>query len=527
MVVNDEKLREKAYKILERKGDSFSESFKDSDLKVLLHELDVYQAELQAQNEELLEKEKNLSDSKLEYEVIFMNAPIPYILLDEHLVIKKLNHIADQSFIKGSYQKNISFLKYLAKGSLKIFLTWIDKKSNKKESIKIDLLTKKGHNKFLLNVLDYPLQKNWKLITLTDVQKEEELLLQNQSLEYITNSLYEEKVENYKEILYSLIEMIEKRDPYTAGHSQRVATYSKLIAQALNLSKEDCELIYEAGVLHDIGKIVIPDAILLKPGDLNKIEFNLIKEHTTIGADLLKKIKRFHPISEIIKYHHERNDGSGYPSGLKDDEIPLLSKIMSIADSFDAMTTKRIYGQTLTPMEAMKIICELKGKFFDEYIVNVAKEVLLNQEINEKINQNPISKMDNARFSYFYNDQLTSLFNTNYLDFQITTTKLKNFNYISILKTKNFSKYNSTFSWAKGDIALKNIAMELTNQLTTEMIFRINGDDFIILSKNQISLDIEKLNKLISFEQISFEFSSNSLNHLEITKIKDIIQLFS
>lgn len=145
-----------------------------------------------------------------------------------------------------------------------------------------------------------------------------------QNLEELVNlkiaqkqELEEEKVRNYEKTLFSLIKMIERRDSYTAGHSQRVAEYSKLIAKEMGLSEEEQSLIYKAGILHDVGKVATPDAILLKPGKLDDLERELIKEHVNVGVEMLQEIPMFYEIAKIIASHHERFDGSGYPKALR------------------------------------------------------------------------------------------------------------------------------------------------------------------------------------------------------------------
>lgn len=139
---------------------------------------------------------------------------------------------------------------------------------------------------------------------------------------------------NYDKTLYLIVDMIEQRDTYTAGHSKRVALYCKMIAKEMDYSEEDCELIYQAGILHDVGKIATPDAVLLNPKSLNNIEYKLIQEHVEVSYKLLKEVPMFKPFAEVVYSHHERYDGKGYPRGLKDDDILPLSRIMIVADAF-------------------------------------------------------------------------------------------------------------------------------------------------------------------------------------------------
>lgn len=306
---------------------------------------------------------------------------------------------------------------------------------------------------------------------LVDMKSEELILLQN------------EKIEDYKQILYALVDLIESRDIYTGKHSLRVAQYAKLIAVEMGFSKEDCEEIYKAGILHDIGKIAIPDTLLLKPSKLDSNEYTLIKEHVSIGVHMLKKIPMFRKMAKYIESHHERLDGSGYPNGLKGDEIPVLGNILAVADSFDAMTTNRIYKHRKEVDEALKEIESLKGKFFKEEIVEAAKESLKDINIDLSTSQLPQSGLEKERFSYFYKDSLTNLYNDKYLDIILSKSIYKdNISYLNLILIHDFSQYNKNMGWTKGDEFLKYFAKKLVENFPDNIIFRIHGDDFVILS---------------------------------------------
>jgi len=172
--------------------------------------------------------------------------------------------------------------------------------------------------------------------------------------------------------LKALTSSIDAKDQYTRGHSERVAFISKWIAERasgqLNLSRTDIHKIYLAGLLHDIGKMGINEAILRKSGKLADEEFEHIHTHPSIGAEILSGMKQMKDIIPGVLYHHERIDGKGYPEGLKGEEIPLIGKIIGIADSFDAMTSKRVYRNAMTVEEALTKIREGLGKQFDEVV---------------------------------------------------------------------------------------------------------------------------------------------------------------
>jgi putative nucleotidyltransferase with HDIG domain len=187
-----------------------------------------------------------------------------------------------------------------------------------------------------------------------------------------------EKIKLYRDIhklflasVEALAAAIEGKDPYTHGHSRRVTMYSMIIGKELGLDKDLLEDIRLSGLLHDIGKIAIPEAILLKPGKLTDEEWLSLREHPQKGANMIAHVGEFNKLVPGIKHHHEHYNGKGYPAGLKGDEIPLIARIISVADAFDAMTSKRIYRDALNETEALKEIKRCKGTQFDPQIADV------------------------------------------------------------------------------------------------------------------------------------------------------------
>ena len=163
-----------------------------------------------------------------------------------------------------------------------------------------------------------------------------------------------EKLEKaYLETIETLRFTVEAKDTYTRGHSDRVSEYSVLIGKYLNLSENDLHLLKVGGLFHDIGKIGVPDSILLKTSKLTDDEYSEIKNHPTIGAHILSNATIFEDAIPIVKHHHERYDGRGYPSKLAGEDIPYLARIAAVADSFDAMTSRRTYRDSL-PIEIVK-----------------------------------------------------------------------------------------------------------------------------------------------------------------------------
>lgn len=177
-------------------------------------------------------------------------------------------------------------------------------------------------------------------------------------------------------IVKGVIATIELKDPYTKGHSERVAYYAKSLAEVTgNYSKDELRSFTYACLLHDIGKVNIPDAILMKPGKLSKEEYEIIKTHPEVGADAINKVRGLSGSIDIIKSHHERWDGKGYPEQLKGTEIPYLARVVSIADAFDAMTSSRSYRSAMPVEEAYKRILEGKGTQFDPELVELFEKV--------------------------------------------------------------------------------------------------------------------------------------------------------
>ena len=173
------------------------------------------------------------------------------------------------------------------------------------------------------------------------------------------------------EMVMALSEALDARDKYTAGHSRRVMEYSVGIAKHLKLPGEDIARLKISALLHDIGKIGVPDAILHKESGISDNEFAAIKKHPEIGTNILKAVGSFKDLVPIVYHHHERFDGLGYPKGIYGEQIPLYSRIISIADSFDAMTSNRPYRKALRIESALMEIELNGGKQFDPSISHV------------------------------------------------------------------------------------------------------------------------------------------------------------
>lgn len=190
---------------------------------------------------------------------------------------------------------------------------------------------------------------------------------------------YDELEKAYLEIVETLRYAVEAKDTYTRGHSDRVSRYSVLIGEKLGLSEEEIKTLKIGGLFHDIGKIGIPDSILLKESKLTDEEYSQIKNHPAIGAHILSSVSYFKDMIPIVKHHHERYDGFGYPGKLKGEDIPYLARIAAVADSFDAMTSKRSYRDSLDIDVVTAEIEKCKGSQFDPAIADAFLDILKNE----------------------------------------------------------------------------------------------------------------------------------------------------
>jgi putative nucleotidyltransferase with HDIG domain len=215
----------------------------------------------------------------------------------------------------------------------------------------------------------------------------------SQELEHFILDLKRAAAEN-RELFMSSIQMlagaVDEKDPYTRGHSDRVTKYSVMIAKEMGLNEDFQEIVRVSAQLHDVGKIGIEDRILKKPGALTAEEFEIMKTHTTKGANILRPVAKLKEMIPGIELHHESLDGRGYPHGFKDDEIPLLARIIAVADTFDALTTNRPYQHARDSHDALGIIRSLSGKRLDVSAVAALEAIYQRGEIH--VPQNMSSK---------------------------------------------------------------------------------------------------------------------------------------
>jgi putative two-component system response regulator len=183
-------------------------------------------------------------------------------------------------------------------------------------------------------------------------------------------SVYD-RLDSAEQVIFSLAAAVEAKDAYTERHTSRVAEAARHLGLRMGLPDEDLEALYRGGLIHDIGKIGVPDAVLLKPGPLNSSEMMLMRSHPEIGENILRPLRTGSDLLPIVRHHHEAFDGHGYPDGLRGTAIPLLARIVSVCDAFDALTSDRPYRARLGEHEAISILTGGAGRQWDPELVNL------------------------------------------------------------------------------------------------------------------------------------------------------------
>lgn len=202
------------------------------------------------------------------------------------------------------------------------------------------------------------------------------ILIRN-ALAALNNALlHQDSKRNYLQTIVAMAQAVDAKDPYTHDHSRNVTAYTLAIADGMGISGRDRELLWSAALLHDIGKIGIPEAILNKPGRLSDEEFRIIKSHSEKGCQILKPVTAFQGILEIVRHHHERYDGKGYPDGLKENDIPRQARILTVADAYDAMSSDRVYRKSPGAGYAIDQLVERSGTQFDPEIAGLFMRIL-------------------------------------------------------------------------------------------------------------------------------------------------------
>jgi len=333
------------------------------------------------------------------------------------------------------------------------------------------------------------------------------------------------------EIIATIASMIEAKDSYTKGHSIRVAEYSAMIARELGWEEEEIQNLKYVALLHDIGKVGIPDNVLNKPGKLTQMEFEIIKSHTIIGGDILKDIETIPYVDSGAKYHHERYDGSGYPCGLSGEDIPEVARIIGIADSFDAMNSKRIYRDRLPGEVIRKELVNGSGKQFDPKYLEVflklwdagklnfepekESEKTISVEGSRLIKQIMQSIEDEARKSES-TDYLTGLIGRKSGEQRIVSRMKEQPGCLAFIDLDNLKKTNDTMGHLAGDYALMTVGEVLSANSENAVVMRLGGDEFIFYMAD---VDKEAAEKRIEDIFAEFENRKKQSTYLAVSSL--------
>lgn len=347
------------------------------------------------------------------------------------------------------------------------------------------------------------------------------------------------------QLMQTLSTTIEAKDEYTRGHSYRVAEYSALIARELNWDEDEIRNLKNAAYLHDIGKIGIPDNILNKPVKLTDEELGVIKEHTVIGAEILKNITLIDHVKEVARSHHERYDGRGYPDGLKGEEIPLYARIITVADSFDAMKSRRIYRSPLDDQVVYNEIFQNRGTQFDPELADIFLKLLdeervITEKERELFDEDGTGLNMESEIEKFISSVMTTIKtqeNIEGFDF-LTGLPMRNRGemlaaqfmqqddgYLVFLDMDNLKKMNDLYGHKAGDRALKLLGSLLMEYTRHAVVCRLGGDEFLMfvpkVSKERITEIVTGIQKDFDAEKEKdpeIRFASVSAGICEVNK---------
>ena len=328
------------------------------------------------------------------------------------------------------------------------------------------------------------------------------------------------------QMIQTLSTTIEAKDEYTKGHSHRVAEYAALIAKELGWSEREVENLKNAAHLHDVGKIGIPDTILNKPTKLLDAEYEIIKKHPTIGADILKNITLIEHVEEVARYHHERFDGKGYPEHLKGDEIPIQARIVALADSYDAMNSRRIYRDSLPENVIREEIVKNRGLQFDPGIADVFLKLLdedrvqIAEESLKPTADGALSEFEMqgtteaGRFISDVVDTMKSQKNSESLDYltglptrnlgekQIAEAMQIHGGCLAFLDMDNLKKINDIYGHRAGDRVLRLLGEAILHYAKDNIACRLGGDEFLLFLQD---IEMEEASEIVSHIFDSFQ----------------------
>lgn len=314
---------------------------------------------------------------------------------------------------------------------------------------------------------------------------------------------------------------IDAKDEYTKGHSRRVSEYSAAIARQMGMDDEEIMQIRYIALLHDIGKIGVPDFVLNKPGKLTDAEYELMKEHTVIGSRILKDIGMFSDLDLGARCHHERYDGKGYPNGLKGDEIPFIARIIGVADAFDAMTSNRVYRKHLTKEKVLEELKRCRGTQFDPQVTDAFLEYLdglsdwnleekpeEQEHTEENASGRLLRKIIDDRNEQTRRDkeldELTGVYNRSVGERKVRTLMQDTYGCFLLANIDNMRRINCELGYRSGDAYIQFVAARLLELATDIVVSRFGGDEFMcflpqVTDAEKVQMIFEDFQKEIAY----------------------------
>lgn len=338
-------------------------------------------------------------------------------------------------------------------------------------------------------------------------------LLKNESLEINMCQKQGDRVESPDEkslrAIVSIIHTIDAKDSNTSGHSAKVAKCSVELGKRMGIKEEDLFNLYYIALLHDVGKLGIPDAITVKPSSLTPEEYQIVKNHTIIGEEIIRSIDLIPGMKAGVRHHHERFDGLGYPDGLKGEAIPLSARIIGVADAYDAMGSNRSYRNGFTITEIKKEFFACREKQFDPLIVDIMLEIIDEgfhispDELHQMAGLNTISEntvmLHNVMKTYAkeaydntYKDKLTKVWNRDYIKRYVDDFLVNPLNrgFLFMLDLDNFKSINDIYGHSAGDEMIIMLADTMQEVVGADgLSARIGGDEFVIFFPNEDNKD--------------------------------------
>ena len=340
--------------------------------------------------------------------------------------------------------------------------------------------------------------------------------------------------------IMAIANTIDAKDAYTSGHSLRVAKCAKAIAEKLGWSEEEARNIYHIGLLHDIGKIGVPDSILNKPSRLNEEEFALIKKHPVIGGEILKNVRAIKGVADGALYHHERYDGKGYPLGLSGEDIPLCARIIAIADTYDAMTSNRIYRAKLPDPRVVAEFERCSGTQFDPKLAALFVEMLKEgfhiprekrrEEDAEYAKRQNLPDENGVQLNRVLTeygtgkgnaDHLTGVNNRSYGETEIEKRLARGHKgALLVVDLDNFKNINDTYGHLMGDKVLKVLAASLAESAgEQDLVCRLGGDEFVVFLTELVHRDLikERIHKIMdAFAKSMDAIGCENMAHISV-----------